>query len=251
MHEYKCYAIDLAEELEMEDMNVIQRRLNNQNNVRKRELDEFIKEQKRLNNEHEFASNHDGWWYKIVNSDNTSEFKTMHYDEDEHCMFYYLNEDDQTRRSEPFKISEMRDDSKWKRPELIKAPDNSAQMQTFNAINNISDFMGIVKQKKLTMDDAAKMLKGEIEPNVYEPSDNDELDEETVAQIKYEAKVEVEAELRAEMEAEMAELKAKLRAEMKAKMKAEMKEKLRAQMKAELEAKIRAELEVEMKHEDS
>ena len=102
----------------------------------------------------------------------------MHFDEDERVMYYHPDENNQTVKSKAYKISDMRDEKKWKRPQLIKAPDNSLEMQVGKTITNVSNVIEFLKLKGLAGQQVFKALSSGGIPSTEEEEEEEMNDEE-------------------------------------------------------------------------
>ena len=152
-----------------------------QNKNRRTEIQKLRKEKRRIEEENEFARTHDGWWYEFPTEDG-SIARVMHFDEDERVMYYYPDENNQTVKSKAYKISEMRDEKKWKRPQLIKAPDNSLEMQVGKTITNVSNVIEFLKLKGLTGQQVFKALSSGGVPTAEEEEEMDDEEKEELKQ---------------------------------------------------------------------
>ena len=107
----------------------------------------------------------------------------MHFDEDERVMYYHPDENNQTVKSKAYKISDMRDEKKWKRPQLIKAPDNSLEMQVGKTITNVSNVVEFLKLKGLAGQQVFKALSTGGVP-ATEEEEEEEMDDEEKELLK-------------------------------------------------------------------
>ena len=177
---YQCFIERYVEICRNENIEKVQRVLLMQNKNRCTEIQKLRKEKKRIEEENEFARSHDGWWYEFPTEDG-SIARVMHFDEDERVMYYYPDENNQTVKSKAYKISDLRDEKKWKRPQLIKAPDNSLEMQVGKTITNVSNVIEFLKLKGLTGQQVFKALSSGGVPTAEE---EEEMDDEEKEQLK-------------------------------------------------------------------
>ena len=164
-----------------ENIEKVNRVLLMQNKNRRTEIQKLRKEKRRIEEENEFARTHDGWWYEFPTEDG-SIARVMHFDEDERVMYYYPDENNQTVKSKAYKISEMRDEKKWKRPQLIKAPDNSLEMQVGKTITNVSNVIEFLKLKGLAGQQVFKALSSGGVPTAEEEEEMDDEEKEELKQ---------------------------------------------------------------------
>ena len=198
---YQGYIKRYIEICKNENIEKVQRVLLMQNKNRRTEIQKLRKEKKRIEEENEFARTHDGWWYEFPTEDG-SIARVMHFDEDERVMYYYPDENNQTVKSKAYKISDLRDEKKWKRPQLIKAPDNSLEMQVGKTITNVSNVIEFLKLKGLAGQQVFKALADGGVPSAEE--EEEEMDDEEKELLKQQLE-EMEEEMRKKEEEERRE----------------------------------------------
>lgn len=140
LHEFEPHCKELRRRLRQENSDCFLRIVDSDQRHNRIHLQRFQRECTERENEVAYAKAHDGHWYEFNEKPGVVTRRIMHYNNDRHFMFYYLNEDDQRYTSEPLKVTTlMADESKWIDPESVKVIEDrlTLLMNTYMANRSI------------------------------------------------------------------------------------------------------------------